>query len=272
MKVLRFLQSFVPPIVSAAVRRLQAPERAYVGSAWPANARADWDDDSIEEVVRRNWPTLQRRISGTGDIAVLPHRSSERDLIAHNTLMTFLYVLARASRGKDNVAVLDWGGMLGHYALVARHMLPEVTLDYLVKERLVHCRLGRELNPSVSFIDSDDTCFARRYDIVMANGAVHYVEDWRAMIGRLAAASTAWLMITCQPTVYSVPGFVVVQRLRHAGFKGQFYSHVFNRDDLIQEVSGHGFILERELMSWGVVRYRGAPEHPIGAGFLFRRR
>ena len=60
--------------------------------------------------------------------------------------------------------------------------------------------------------------------------------------------------------------------LRSAGFGGEFYSNVTNRDDFVGEVTRHGFVLERELMSWGPVHYRGAPEHPVGTGFLFRRR
>ncbi len=105
----------------------------------------------------------------------------------------------------------------------------------------------------------------------MANGAIHCVPDWKTMIGRLAAATHTWLLVTCLPVVLKVPGFVVVQRLRSSGFLGDYYSNVINRDDFLAEVTRHGFVLERELMSWGPVFYRGAPEHPIGAGFLMRR-
>lgn len=271
MRALHLLKLFVPPIVPAVMNKFRPVERAYAGTAWPEHRPSSWDDISSEEVMRRNWPLVSKRIAGIEDLTMLPYRSGERDLTAHNMLMTFLYVLARASRGTDRLSVLDWGGMLGHYALVARRMLPEVTFDYLVKEQPSNCRLGRELNPAVAFSESDDECFARRYDVVMANGAVHYVEDWRAVVARLAASSTAWLMINCLPVVYSVPGFVVVQRLRGAGFGGDFYSHAINHDDFVQEVERHGLVLERELMSWGPVHYRGAPEHPVGAGFLFRR-
>jgi len=100
---------------------------------------------------------------------------------------------------------------------------------------------------------------------------VQYVQDWKGVIARLAGSAGAWLLITCQPVVLKVPGFVVVQRLRGAGFLGEFHSNVVNRDDFVRELTRHGFVLERELMSWGPVHYRGAPEDPIGAGFLMRR-
>ncbi len=222
--------------------------------------------------MRRNWPIVAGRIAGTGPLNMLPYRSDEADLPAHNMLMTFLYVAARAALGQDRLSVLDWGGSVGHYALVARRMLPEIAFDFVVKEQPTNYRLARELNPGTTFVDSDDACFARRYDLVMSNGAIHYEQDWKALVGRLAAAAETWLLITCLPVVFAVPGFIVVQRLRGSGFLGEFYSNVVNRDDFVREVTRHGFALERELMSWGAVPYRGAPEDPIGAGFLFRRR
>jgi len=272
MRLRQVLRMLVPPIVPAVLGRMRPVEREYAGSAWPSRPLPSWDDSSSEKVMRENWPLVEGRIAGKKDLTVLPYRSDERDLTAHNMLMTFLYVLARASHGKDRLSVLDWGGMLGHYALVARRMLPEVTFDYLVKEQPTNCRLGRELNPTVAFVDSDDECFTRRYDVVFTNGAVHYVQDWRAMVARLAGAAEGWLVLNALPVVYTVPGFVVVQRLRGAGFESEFYSNVVNHDDVLAEVARHGFVLERELMSWGPVHYRGAPEHPVGAGYLFRRR
>lgn len=239
--------------------------------AWPPSPPASWDDSSHEATMRRNWPVVAERIAGTGPLNMLPYRSSEADLPAHNMLMTFLYVAARIAHRKDRLSVLDWGGAVGHYALVARRMLPELAFDFVVKEQPTNCRLARELNPDTTFVDSDDACFARRYDLVMANGAIHYEKNWRALVERLAASADGWLLITCLPAVFKVPGFVVVQRLRGSGFLGEFYSNVVNRDDFVDEVTRHGFVLERELMSWGPVPYRGAPEDPVGAGFLFRR-
>jgi putative methyltransferase (TIGR04325 family) len=186
-------------------------------------------------------------------------------------LMTSLYVLGRAAHRRDELSVLDWGGALGQYGLVARRLLPEVAFDYVVKELPVNCRIAAQLNPSVTFVDSDDACFSRSYDVVMANGSIHYVEDWKALASRLATAARSWLLINCLPVVRRVPSYIVVQRLRSLGYEGEFYSTVINRDELVEHVSRQGFTLERELMSWGQVAYKGAPEQTLGTGFLFRR-
>jgi putative methyltransferase (TIGR04325 family) len=167
--------------------------------------------------------------------------------------------------------VLDWGGAVGHFALVARRLLPEIAFDFVIKEVPATCRVARELNPDTTFVASDDECFSRRYDVVMANNAVQYEKDWQGLVARLAAAANSWLLITCLPVVSKVPGFVVVQRLHNSGFAGEVYSNVVNRDEFVREATRHGLVLERELMSWGPVPYHRAPEDTVGAGFLFRR-
>jgi putative methyltransferase (TIGR04325 family) len=261
----------LPPIIPALFARLQPAERSFLGTYWPARAQEKWDEDSQADVARSNWPTIAARVDGTGPLNMLPYLSNEQDLTAHNMLMTFLYALARAARHKDSISVLDWGGGAGHYALVARRMLPDVTLDYVVKELPALCRTGQELNPNVTFASSDEECFGRSYDFVLANNAVQYAEDWKAKVTQLAIATDRWLMINCIPAVRRVPGYVVVQRLRRAGFGGEFVSHVVNRDELIDQVLAQKLVLVRELMAWGTVRYRGAPEDTTGVGFLFER-
>ena len=261
----------LPPIVPAFIARLRPAERSYLGTHWPARANEKWDELSQAEVTRRNWPTVAERVAGTGPLDMLPYRSGERDLAAHNMLMTFLYALARAARHTDRISLLDWGGGAGHYALVARRMLPDVTLDVVVKELPGLCKVGRELNPDVSFVSSDEECFGRTYDFVLANGSVHYAEDWKMQVARLATATDRWLMINGLPSVRQVPGYVVTQRMRRAGFGGEFVSHVVNRHEFLEHVLAQKLVLVRELMAWGAVRYRGAPEDTTGAGFLFER-
>lgn len=271
LRLKRLLRLLLPGIVPEMIGWARPAERLYFGPAWPRNLAQGWDDATTEAAMRRNWPLIANGIEGTAALAMLPYKADEPDLTAHNMLFTSLYVLARAAHRVDRLSVLDWGGSLGHYALVARRLLPEVTFDYLVKEMETNRRLAAELNPNVTFVSTDDACFARTYDVVMANGSMHYVEDWKATASKLAAAASPWLLINCQPIVRRVPSYVVVQRLRSQGYRGDFYSHVLNRDELVEHISGCGFALEREVMSWGIVPYKGAPEDTTGAGFLFKR-
>jgi putative methyltransferase (TIGR04325 family) len=271
MRFRRVLQLLLPGFVPELIDRLRPAERAYFGPRWPTETREVGNDQWTEKVMRLNWPVVEAKISGIEPLDMLPYKADQADLTAHNVLMTSLYVLGRAAHHRDGLSVLDWGGGLGLYARVARRLLPEVAFDYVVKELPVNCRLGAELNPSVTFVASDDVCFSRSYDVVMANGSMHYVEDWKAIASLLAAAASSWLLVTCVPVVRRVPGYIAVQRLRSLGHDGDFFSNVINRDELVEHIGRHGFTLERELMSWGTVSYKGAPEDASGAGFLFRR-
>jgi putative methyltransferase (TIGR04325 family) len=272
MRVAEIARLLVPPIIPLLLARWRPAERAYIGPNWPAQVPQGWEDGATAQLMRRNWPAIASRICGTEPLSVLPSRSDRSDLIAHNMLMTFLYALARASHCKDRLSVLDWGGALGHYALVARRLLPDVGFDYVVKEVDSLRRLANELNPSVEFSGSDEECFSRTYDFVMASGSVHYVRDWKAMVARLARAADTWLFINCLPVVRHAGGYVVAQRLHSLGFEEGFYSNVVNRDEFIAWVAEQDFALEREFLSWNTVSYRDAPEDSTGAGFLFKRK
>ncbi len=261
----------MPPIVPVLLTRWRRAEREYVGRNWPAQIDQGWNGAATGRLMRLNWPAIESTIKGSGPLSMLASRSDQPDLVAHNMLMTFLYAIARAAHRKDRLSVLDWGGALGHYALVARRLLPEVGFDYVVKEVETLCRLAGELNPGVKSSSSDEECFSRTYDFVMASNSVHYARDWKAMVGRLAGAADTWLFISCVPVVRQTPGYVVVQRLRSLGFEGDFHSNVVNRDEFVGCIEDHGFTLEREFLSWNTVSYRGAPEDTTGAGFLFKR-
>jgi hypothetical protein len=102
--------------------------------------------------MRDNWDAYKRAVEGTRRLAVTPFSVDAHDSDTHNILMTYGYVLARAAGGKS-LSVLDWGGAVG------ASLLPEVSLDFTVKERPDICAAGRTLLPQVTFSSSDDECF-----------------------------------------------------------------------------------------------------------------
>ena len=119
------------------------------------------------------------------------------------------------------------------------------------------CTVGAAHNSAVRFVNDDDVCFARTYDIVMANGSLHMLQDWKAMLARMARAATNILLINAVPLVEHASSFVILQRLRSRGFQNDFYSWAINRQELLDEAARHGLALEREVISWG--------PSPIGA-------
>src|ERR1019366_7414879 len=95
-----------------------------------------------------------------------------QDYAAHNTIMSFGYVLARAARDRDRLSMLDWGGGIGHYSVYAQALLPEVGLDYYCRDLPRLVAAGRQVLPDATFHDDDESAFARRYDLVLASSSL----------------------------------------------------------------------------------------------------
>ena len=188
----RFAQLITPPILSKAIARLPRSIRRSPEGGFRIDFRSEWEHvpegwrhhdpraigwrhASIAATQRRTWATYSRLIRDTGPLAFNFFAKDEivpTDESAHNGLMTFAYVLARAAQGKRQLSVLDWGGGPGHYALVAEALLPELTFDYVVKELPALCELGMELMPSVQFESDEAICFSRHYDVVLAINSI----------------------------------------------------------------------------------------------------
>jgi putative methyltransferase (TIGR04325 family) len=192
------------------------------------------------------------------------------DVAAHNLLVSFAYVLARAAHGRDRVRVLDWGGGLGHYAVLARAVLPEVEFDWHCREVPSVARAGASVHPEVTF-HSDDGCLNAAYDFVFASSSLQYEEAWHVLLGRLAAATTGFLLITRLPVALRSPSFVVLQRAHAYGYATEYIGWVISRGELLAAASTAQLALERELLIDAWLPQIGAPEEPVGhRGFVFR--
>ncbi len=218
-----------------------------------------------------NWDRYAAQASTTAPWAFWPWDASTPDENANSTLSVFAYCITLAARNKDRLSLLDWGGALGNYGLIARSAVPQVVFDYTVKDRPSICAAGRQINSMATFVDNDDVAFARRYDFVLASNALQYAEDWRGMVRRLAGAAEQWLAILQTPVIIAHPSFVVVQRPQRYGLGADYISWAFNRTELLAEVAASGMKIEREFLGSGKIEPFGAPEVLHHMSFLFRR-
>src|SRR5262249_14086159 len=117
------------------------PEWEYIPEGWANRRRGDgsaWNRAAVASAYRKKWPAFVSALES--GLLGIDHEVPEgepirsNDLAAHNTLVSFGYVLARASRNKDRISILDWGGATGHYFLISRTLMPEVELHYHCKE------------------------------------------------------------------------------------------------------------------------------------------
>ncbi len=232
-----------------------------------------WNVKSIVDTQRAKWPEVLRLARGTGPLPVHLWASdlSRPNAAASTVLMAYGYVLALAAWKKDRLILLDWGGGVGHYKLISQALLPHVEIEYHCKDVPLLCEAGRELQPSGSFHEDDESCFARDYDLVLASGSLEYVEDWKHVVRRLAEASRRYLYITRLPVVHRAGSFTVVQRPYRHGYATEYVSWVLNRQEFLGHAGSLGLRLIREILLSNGPRIHGAPEQCEVTGFLFSR-
>lgn len=256
------------------------PEWEFVPEGW-ARARngssdADgWDAEAVARSYVAKWPEFVEAVTGSGPLGVghevpVGATISRESIPAQNAVLAFAYALTRAAGGSRSLSVLDWGGALGHYYLLARRLFPELELDYHCRELPAVCREGRLVLPEVEFHDSDE-CLDRRYDLVVASSSLQYDEHWPARLQQLADATARRLFLTRVPVVRRAASFVTLQRAHAYGYGTEYLGWVFNREDLLGAAGGTGLALEREFLLVSDWPVEGTPEAPSEAGFLFTR-
>jgi putative methyltransferase (TIGR04325 family) len=182
--------------------------------------------------------------------------------------MCFGYVLVLAHAGQPKLSMLDWGGGLGHYLLLAQTLSPGVEVDYHCKDVPLLVAEGKRMLPEATFY-SDDSCLARRYDLVLASGSMHYDSDWRHVLSGLAAATVRYLFVTRLPVIHVAASYVFIQRPYRYGYNTEYLGWCLNRNEFLEEAGKVGLHLVREFVTGERPAIEGAPEQCEYRGYLF---
>ncbi len=278
-----------PTVAGSTTEESRAPEWEYIADGW-AKARVaaepashGWQVQDVAQAYLEKWPRFLAAVEGPGPVGVghevVAGAPVARDsIIDQNAVLAFTYALGRVavSRTAQNgsrpaaVSVLDWGGALGHYHVLARRLLPELELEYHVREVPAVCAAGRHVQPEVTFHDSDD-CLGRRYDFVLASNSLQYQEQWKDLLSALAVSAAGCLLITRVPLTSGHQSFVVLQRVGAYGYGTEILGWVFDRYELLQVANAAGALLEREFLLRPAWKIAGAPAEVTHGGFLFRQ-
>jgi putative methyltransferase (TIGR04325 family) len=165
-------------------------------------------------------------------------------------LALFADVLQRAADPAGRVSVLDWGGGYGLYAAAARRLFPSLILDWHVVELPTVHDYGRTLFPEVIWHDGDEAAFGRRYDVVLAVGALHYSADWRATLAGLAAAAQKFLVLTDLPVAEDAAAVTLSERPLAEMPDLVCLGAILDQTALMAQLAAAGFALERDLVPW----------------------
>jgi putative methyltransferase (TIGR04325 family) len=205
---------------------------------------------------------------------IIPQEHDEGHLITvggHNAAMVFAYVVTTAAHEKRRLKVLDWGGGVGHYALLARAAAIDTEIDYVVYDLPLLCEAGRKLISNVTFVSDREAALAGTYDLIVASSSLWYERDWRGAVDRLAAACGGYLYVTRMGIVQKAPSFVTIQRPVEARYKTEYVCWILNESELVSYVRSIGMDLVREFLIDFGPDIRNAPEQPLLRGYLFRR-
>ncbi len=248
MKCNDVIRMLLPPIALRAARWLR-PLLRYAPEGWETRLSADqrgWNAARVIDEEKAKWELFLKNLEGAGPLG-FSHESSDlsetRNVSFHNIHLIYAYVLALAAHRKDLVSVLDWGGGLGHYHRLGRALLPGVALDYHVKEVPALAAEGRRLNPEVRWHE-DDGCLDRTYDLVMVNGSLQYIRDWRETVGRIARATGGYFFLHRLPVVEQGPSYVAVQK----AYGTEMLHQQLNQQEVLKTIEDAGLRLVREFI------------------------
>jgi putative methyltransferase (TIGR04325 family) len=238
-------------------------------------AAEGWSHESIAARQVEKWDAFLESIAAPNPIGRSHEARPDADLdvSAHNTAMTFGYVLGRvlAESGARAPSILDWGGGIGHYFQYARALFPASDFQYVIKDFAALCEAGRKRNPGARFVETDQAALAAPHDLVFASSSLHYARDVFGLLDRLATASRHFLFVTRTPFVERVDDFVVVQRPYRYGYMTEYAGWFLNRAKFESFLAARGLVLEREFMLAERPHVPNAPEQCRYLGLLFRR-
>lgn len=261
-------------------RRLSSSEWVYVAQEWDVHTRESqgWLENSILETQRARWPSIVKSVQGSVPLTTaytytLPE-NTRYDVNAHNVIVSFAYVLALASREKDSVSVLDWGGGVGLYRLLSKVLFPELNVEYSCFDTPILCSLGRELMPDATFYENSTQALGKNYDLIIASSSLQYFENWQEILEKLAKSSRKYLYIARLPLVQREKSFVALQRCytnKGYGYDTEFRSWFLNRREFLESANKNQLILVREFLTGESYFIRKAPEQNLSSqSFLFR--
>jgi putative methyltransferase (TIGR04325 family) len=273
----RIFELFIPPIVikfAQAIKNLfQKPILEYAPDGWQTqlndSQNSGWSVESVIETERAKWKLFCHNLEGTGPLG-FSHEHTDLSVIRnpefHNVHISYAYVLALTAHHKDRISVLDWGGSLGHYYLVGKAVLPDVSIDYHIKEVPLMVKAGKRLNPEVQWYDNE-TCLERDYDLIMMNGSIGYMEDWVDILHRIACSVKEYLLLFRLPVVQHNPSFISIERI----YNSQMLHQQLNQTELLETVKKTGLTLVREFVVGDRPYIKGAPEQCEMRGWLFKK-
>jgi putative methyltransferase (TIGR04325 family) len=270
------IHDYVPPAMIRLGRAMLDLVRPapfeFVSYSWPEDmVLGGWQADGVQEHRERTWASFLASMRGNGPLGISEEELSSPRRVntdIQSLYLSFGYCLALASHGKRTMRVLDWGGSVGNYSVIAGQLITDAPIEYHCADLPVACAAGRSLLPNVTF-HADDSWKSLTFDFVFSSSSLQYLADWRPTVDALIQTSERYLFITRMPFVMSGRSFVMIQRAR--SYKTEYLGWVLNRADFVAFVEQRGMKLVRQFVNHPGPRIKRAPTQNLYMGFLFEK-
>ena len=251
------------------------PEFEYIPNGWEYLQDhpevKGWDVEDILQVYLKQWEPFVEMAQSVGPLSGI-HESvlAKVSIEGHNSIMIFAYSLALAAHRRTNLSMLDWGGGIGHYYLIAKALMPMIDIEYHCKDTPILSSHAQKLFQEAYFY-SDASCLNRQYDFVLSSGSLQYWQNWRETFSQLANATSGYLLVTRLPIVKTVPSYVFIQRPYLHMYNTEYLAWCLNREEFISCSQETGLQLVREFLVGDNHPIQNAPEKCEYYGFLFKK-
>ena len=188
-----------------------------------------------------------------------------RNVSFHNIHLTFGYVIGLASQKKDTISVLDYGGGLGHYYFLAKTLYPDLTIHYVCKEMPNLKSYGEKIAQEIEWFD-DDSCLNKKYDIVLVNGSLQYLPEWKHSLSKIIGSVGTYFFLTRVPVVDG-KGFYAIQQT----YGTRMIHQQFNQQELFELIENNSLRVIREFIIGDKPYITKAPEQCELKGWLFMK-
>lgn len=278
---LKKIQLFLPPVVTDFLKRNigyvgRAPWEYFPGGFESKIKTGGWGLDSIAALQREKWDSYANRIGSYNALGVnheSPHISNENDPFFHNLLVSFAYVLALSAIQKKVTRVLDWGGGIGHYGLLAEELIKttNVDVDYYCYDFEVFNHHGKALNPAYHYFSDENSHQDVDFDLVVASSSLWYEKNWKAGVDKICKYNSDYVYITRMIFILAKPSFVAIQRPKTMGYETEYLFWILNKSEFLKYMESKNLSLVREFEFGPVTPIFKAPEQGTMMGFLFKK-
>lgn len=279
--MIKLIKILIPPIWLNFFKKYSGyfikPIWEYLPNGFETKLKSNgWNVQSIVELQVSKWDKFKFAIRSSKPLGI-NHESNDQikydDLIAHNTIYSFSYVLMLTFLNKNTINVLDWGGGIGHYGLISETLAytKKDCLNYYCYDLEKFCNAGKKLSPHFIFFDSQNVALSNKYDLILVSSSLWYDHDWKKTFFNLSKATIDYLYVTRMIFISNHPSYVAIQRPKYFGYNTEYMCWILNENELIDYAISLGLVLVREIYIGPSFPIFKAPEQGEYKGYIFKK-